>query len=167
VGRGTRAYRRTQANWGWQGTSPAHGGGPNAQVPHIGRRRYALASLVIGVLVLTGCTSLKEGVGGLSINPGLHDFGGVPSGVVQPRFTVTKSSFGPTESDRLDTFVTGPFAAINNKCEHGKLKRSESCTLDVIDTPTALGRQTGGLRVSDLNLDTDDESAFLLGTGTQ
>ena len=138
-----------------------------------GRRRYALALLVIGVLALVGCQPLKEGVPDPSINPDSHDFGSVPLGSSSApfRFTVTKSSFGAGESGRISTLVLGPFSVIDNTCKGAFLKRSETCIIDVMYTPTASGPQRGSLVVRDPKPDpgppnADEDSASLLGTGT-
>jgi hypothetical protein len=76
---------------------------------------------------------------------------------------------GSTGELRTELFA-GPFSAVNDTCNGASLKRNESCIIDVVYTPTALGPQRGFLFVVDTRFEKHsregDVEVDLRGTGT-
>src|SRR5262249_44466528 len=103
-----------------------------------GRRRYALPSLVIGILALTAC--VPEDVQAPFLNVKSHDFGSVPLGSSSApfQFTVTNPLVGFSHVS-LHTSVGEPFSVINDTCRGRPLGRGDTCTFEVIYTPDELG----------------------------
>jgi hypothetical protein len=145
-----------------------------------GRRRYALAFVVVGAsLGVMGaqCQPAKTPAPpkppptGLSISPGLGDFGsqGVNAGPTNAiRFTVTNN--GPGSTGILAAgVVPGPsqtefnIVPATNTC-NAPLANGASCVVDVNFDPTVVGGNLTNLRVDDPS--NGEVTAILGGVGT-
>jgi hypothetical protein len=152
-------------------------GSPMRKFLTSGRRRYALAFVVVGAsLAIMGaqCQPPKQPAppappsSGLKIAPTVGDFGSQPvsGGKTAPiKFTVTNN--GPGATGNLATsvvpsapdFVLGP-----DNCNGTSLANKATCTIDVTFDPSATGGQLVNLRVKDPS---DGEvTAVLGGVGT-
>ena len=128
-----------------------------------GRRRYALALLVIGAVVLTGCALTSEDAD-IEVDPQFAHFGDVPLGSSSAPVTFTvRIDFvhGLTGFDNIrpdpQVFSSNPheegqpFSVANNACAGVTLRLArDSCAFNVIYTPTKSGHQAGDLFVRDL-----------------
>lgn len=116
--RRAREGRRTVSSLG-EGREPPRdrrGVDPMRKFLTTGRRRYALPSLVIGILALTAC--VPEDVQAPFLNVKSHDFGSVPLGSSSApfQFTVTNPLVGFSHVS-LHTSVGEPFSVIMTRAE--------------------------------------------------
>jgi len=139
-----------------------------------GRRRYALAFVVVGAsLGVMGaqCQPPKAPPppqSGLSISPTVGDFGSVPVGTGEEiQFTVT--NHGPGDTGALDVqdppgdpfdIVTAP----SNDCQGTTLQKSDTCFVVVSFEPLAATGYLESLVVDDPS--NGEVSATLGGVGT-
>ncbi len=107
------------------------------------------ASTAVATLTGSGTTAAT----GLTVLPGLKDFGTVPLGSTSSffSFTVTNIGSAPTGAVTMvfDSGATGDYLLASNLCSGAIVPAQGTCTFSMGFTPIAIGTRTASLKITD------------------
>jgi len=139
------------------GIAPVEAGTHNVDASYAGDSHYG--AVTSGTIPLTG------GLAPLEVSPNSLSFGNEVVGTTSPAKTVTLKNTGTVTLEIGSITPSGDFAIFANTCG-ATLAGKKNCKVSITFTPTALGKLTGMLTITD-NTVNSPQTVPLLGTGVE